>query len=104
MDELSMIKRGDHVQIFHVHKLERGGKYTLPIALTVDKKCPVDKNDDIQITHAYVSLRAIHKRLRLENQTHNLYGDNKTLHDSMRACFKACTIQCTPLSCHPPRL
>ena len=31
MDELFMIKRGDHVRIFHVHKLERGGKYTLPI-------------------------------------------------------------------------
>jgi len=40
MDELSMIKRGDHVQNFHVHKLERGRKYTSPIALTVDKKCP----------------------------------------------------------------
>ena len=27
MDELSMIKRGDHVQIFHVHKVERGEIY-----------------------------------------------------------------------------
>jgi len=65
MEEL-YVCRDDHQPNFHVHKLERRRKYTLPIVLTVDKKCPVDENDDIQITHAYVSLRAIHKRLRLD--------------------------------------